>query len=101
VARAVACAEAELRKGSPVLTREEKKSAGERVPQIQNDLSRLSPAQIVVAAYCVRRYNAGETPETIKATLDAAMGGESEADRKIFETVRDVLAPLLTKSREK
>ena len=72
VARLLARAEAEQRKGSPVLTREEEKSADKRVPQIQNVLSRLSPAQIVVAAYCVRRYNAGESRETIKATLDAA-----------------------------
>jgi hypothetical protein len=100
VARALAREEAGLLKGSAVLSRDEKKSADTRARQIQNDLSRLSPPQIVVAAYCVRRYNAGESRETIKATLNAAMGGESEAERKIFETVRDVLAPLLTKIRK-
>jgi hypothetical protein len=101
VARAVALAEAEVRKGSSILTREEKNSVRARVLQIQNDLSTLTPAQIVVAAYCVRRYNAADTPETIKATLDAAIAGESNADREIFRTVFDLLAPLLIKLREK
>ena len=91
-------AEAEPLKGSPVLTREEKRSAGKRALQIQNDLSKLTPGQIVIAAYCVRRYNAGETRKRSKRRLTRRWMATSEAERKIFETVLDVLGPLLIKS---
>jgi hypothetical protein len=83
LARAFAEAEAAERKNSPAWRR--------RVRQYQNDLSRLNLGETIEAAYFMRRIRSGEGVETAKARLEAAMAGESDAAREVFNTIRHIV----------
>jgi hypothetical protein len=85
LARALADAEVAERKDSPARLR--------RVSQYQNDLSKLTPGETIEAAYYMRCIEAGESIETSKARLDAAMAGNTDAACKVFDSVRDLVPP--------
>jgi hypothetical protein len=72
--------------GSPLSTESVKK----RARHFQNEMSDLNE-ELALATYFVRRQDAGDSLEAIKATLNAALAGDDEAARKVFETVRDIV----------
>jgi hypothetical protein len=96
VAEALARAEVGEQNRSAAWRSEVKKRTRSR----QNDLSRLSPAETIRAAYFVRCIRASESFKTANARLDAAMAGNAEAQHKVFEIVRDLVGTHLTKIRE-
>jgi hypothetical protein len=72
--------------GSPLSMASVKK----RARHFQNEMSALKE-ELAIATYFVRRKDAGDSSEAIKATLNAVAAGDDEAARKVFETIRDVL----------
>ena len=63
----------------------------------QNDLSKLSPLEVVEAAYYVRCIRKGESTEKAKKRLDAVMAGDTSAEREVFEIIRDLVRTDLTR----
>lgn len=63
-------------------------SVKRRARHFQNEMSRVKLEELALAAYFVRRHDAGDS---VKATLDALEVGDDEAARRVVETVRDVL----------
>jgi hypothetical protein len=88
LAHAMASREAETQKHSPRSVEGVKK----RARHFQNEMSGLKPEELALVAYFVRRRDAGDSVEMIKATVQALEAGDDEAARRVFETVRDVLA---------
>jgi hypothetical protein len=86
-ARAMASRVAETQKDSP----RSEEGVKRRARHFQNEMSRVKPEELALAAYFVRRHDAGDSVEMIKATLDALEAGDDETARRVFETVRDVL----------
>jgi uncharacterized protein (DUF2235 family) len=84
-ARAMAFRVAETQKDSP----RTEEGVKRRARYFQNEMSRLKPEELALAAYFVRRHDAGDS---VRATLDALEVCDDEAARRVFETVRDVLA---------
>ncbi len=93
LARALAMAEVGEHNRSAAWRSEVKKRTRSR----QNDLSRISLLEMVEAAYYVRCIRAGESRQRAEMRLDAVMAGDNSAEREVFEIVRDLLAPALTR----
>jgi hypothetical protein len=84
VARVMASRVAENQKDRP----RSEEGTKRRARYFQNEISRVKPEELALAAYFVRRHDAGDS---VWATLDALEVGDDEAARRVFETVRDVL----------